>query len=505
MCSARSRPNSVHTCITCSNNHVWPTRRGDIRTEDLLKGDIITTARLPSGDRPSGWLTEDAFWFAGLFLAEGSRSGQTIQIAGHIKETKRLARIQSLVAHYGGSARAYNHKGNAQNIHIDSVGLSAVLQALVAGRSAKDKRLHPDAWHYRDWALQKIVHGYLEGDGHNDEKNGRIRLDFCRNYSLERDLRTLAARLGATLTLNPSTAKFRGRSFPSFKGEWRWKRNDYRTERDRVEIVEIRRSRARQFWDVTVTDYPNLFALASGVLTHNSKPNPMPESVTDRPTKAHEYLFLFARSERYFYDAEAIKEPGVMKPQARLTPRDFINGKDAQRSAHRRPDYRIRDEAEQENATRNKRSVWEVATAPFPGAHFATFPPALIEDCIKAGTSEKGGCAKCGAPMVREVEHTAMVVDRSERTRDRGRTRSSGTMLKPPTANTIGWLPSCSCNADVVYATVLDPFFGAGTTGLVADRLGRNCIGIDLNPDYADMAARRIEGDAGMFADVNHG
>jgi DNA modification methylase len=171
-----------------------------------------------------------------------------------------------------------------------------------------------------------------------------------------------------------------------------------------------------------------------------SKPNPMPESVTDRPTRSHEYLFLLTKSARYFYDHEAIAEPATMKPQARLTPRDFVNGKDAGRAAHRRPDYRIRDDAEQENATRNKRSVWEIVTKPFSEAHFATFPPALVEPCILAGCPMGG--------------------------------------------------------------TVLDPFAGAGTTGLVADRLGRNAILIELNPEYAAMAHRRIVNDAPLFAEV---
>jgi DNA modification methylase len=138
-----------------------------------------------------------------------------------------------------------------------------------------------------------------------------------------------------------------------------------------------------------------------------SKPNPMPESVTDRCTKAHEYLFLLTKSARYFYDAEAIKEPAISGDP-------------------RKP---------------NKRSVWEVATQPFAEAHFATFPPDLIEPCIKAGCPDGG--------------------------------------------------------------TVLDPFGGAGTTGLVADRLGRNAILIELNPEYANMAERRLRGDSPMFADVS--
>lgn len=172
-----------------------------------------------------------------------------------------------------------------------------------------------------------------------------------------------------------------------------------------------------------------------------NKPNPMPESVTDRCTKAHEYLFLLSKSARYYFDAEAIAEAAV--PQQRTgieagyaTPKHAeiyeqgIRLKGGPRSTLNGPS----------GDTRNRRSVWTVATQPYSEAHFATFPPALIEPCILAG------CPKGG--------------------------------------------------------TVLDPFGGAGTTGLVADRLGRNAVLIDLNPEYAAMARERIGRDAGMFAEV---
>ncbi len=94
-----------------------------------------------------------------------------------------------------------------------------------------------------------------------------------------------------------------------------------------------------------------------------------------------------------------------------------------------------------------------------------------------------------------------MVLDRSERTHPMGRTRTSGTMIEPPTSTTTGWAPSCACDADVVPATVLDPFAGAGTTLLVADRLQRDAIGIELNPDYTRMAMDRCRDDAPLFAE----
>ena len=247
-----------------------------------------------------------------------------------------------------------------------------------------------------------------------------------------------------------------------------------------------------------------------------SKPNPMPESVTDRPTKAHEYIFLLTKSERYFYDADAVAEPS--------TGQDAGNGFD-------RP-HRLsvagRGNPEQWSAnpegTRNKRTVWTITTKPYPDAHFATFPQDLPEVCIKAGTSEKGCCPECGAPWSRTVAVARKRTEVHPQT-DKGLARAGGTGQYRPNSKetggvagatrsvTTGWRPTCDCAqhedepgvhierpdepTDMwVYqpepCTVLDPFSGAGTTGVVATRLGRSYIGIELNPDYAEMSRRRI-------------
>jgi hypothetical protein len=162
--------------------------------------------------------------------------------------------------------------------------------------------------------------------------------------------------------------------------------------------------------------------------------------------------------------------------------------------------------------SRNLRNVWTIATAPYSEAHFATFPPALAERCIRAGTSERGCCAACGAPWGRVVERmscgkapsaTAYVDERMMATRlsgSRQAYRAIG-MEGPPGAITTGWAASCACDADTVPCTVLDPFAGAGTTLLVADRLQRDAIGIELNPDYTRMAMQRCRDDAPLFAE----
>ena len=186
-------------------------------------------------------------------------------------------------------------------------------------------------------------------------------------------------------------------------------------------------------WRVAFALQADGWYLRSDIIWH--KPNPMPESVTDRPTSAHEHVFLLSKSARYFYDAEAVREANSNPDLAEcITPRKDRSGNGEWQPGTGGRMGSVRD-------GRNLRNVWTVATKPFSGAHFATFPPALIEPCVKAG------CPKGG--------------------------------------------------------TVLDPFGGAGTTGLVADRLHRNAVLIELNPDYAAMAERRIAREAGMLGAVD--
>ena len=237
-----------------------------------------------------------------------------------------------------------------------------------------------------------------------------------------------------------------------------------------------------------------------------AKPNPMPESVTDRPTKSHEYLFLLTRSSSYYYDAEAISETAVGDTPGNLTHKDKI--------AYENGDLHMRTKAGLAKGVavsrRNKRSVWTIAVEAFSDAHFATFPTKLVEPCVLAGTSEHGCCASCGAPWKRITKRTRTFQSGSSRAGHAPSGKFAGSVqaksgdydirLGPViTTATIGWEPSCLCNAGVSLCTVLDPFNGAGTASLVALRLGRSYIGIELNPEYVAMSERRIHEDAPLF------
>jgi len=283
--------------ISCTPSHRFPTTTGMKETSALCPGDVLLSCRLPAPDSPlTNILDDDAAWFAGLYIAEGSRHGEKISIAGHVKETGRWKRAKQIAEKFSGTATLHEY-GNKQIIRVNGTIVNAILDELVTGRTAKDKGLAPVCWRHDDDFLRSLLFGYLGGDGHNDIKNNRWRLGFMRNYNLERDIRTMCARLGYQLTLNLASVLYEGKPRPTFRGEIRIEASSHLNAKSRCEIMEIRKARCREVYDIGVTDEPHLFSLASGILTHNSKPNPMPESVTDRCTKAHEYIFLLSKGQ----------------------------------------------------------------------------------------------------------------------------------------------------------------------------------------------------------------
>lgn len=227
------------------------------------------------------------------------------------------------------------------------------------------------------------------------------------------------------------------------------------------------------------------------------KPNAMPESVTDRPTKAHEYVFLFSKRPRYFYDAEAIKEDVCPETHTR-GPRYHPTPKETPEKSRIKNNSSFRETTWGLVEKRNKRSVWEVPTFAFSEAHFATFPPNLVKPCILASTSEKGCCPECGKPWIRKAERTGHVNNRkpSHVPRSNG-TQTLSTGWAPVYQGTGKWLPGCKCGIrETIPGRVLDPFGGAGTTALVARQLGRHSVYIDLSQKYVDIAIERLEGQA---------
>ena len=273
-------------------------------------------------------------------------------------------------------------------------------------------------------------------------------------------------------------------------------------ERNHMIAVVQLASAKPEFIDVTVADPPHLFALASGVLTHNS--NPMPESVVDRPTSSHEQVFLFAKQSRYFYDAAAVRTHGSPNTHARRKDGRRVPRKGTEPNDNRTDTWADkRTIEEQAEIGSNLRDVWKIATQPFTGAHFATFPLSLCEPPVKAGTSEHGVCADCGAPWRRLHEQTGHQSQREPAHMPNNTpTKVDSTGWMPTTRATSKWEPGCACEAGREAAVVLDPFGGAGTVGLVANQHNRNAVLIEINPDYAQMARDRIESSMPLFASV---
>ena len=220
-------------------------------------------------------------------------------------------------------------------------------------------------------------------------------------------------------------------------------------------------------WRIAFALQDDGWILRSAIVWH--KLNPMPESVKDRPSSTYENIFLFSKQDRYFYDGEAVRRV--------------------------------------ESGGANARNVWTFATQSRTDLHFATFPDELPRRCILAGTSAKGACSECGKQWERVIEKPEMPHDidpitkygensNGERIRRMIQSRRARGISDTDgwSAKTVGWQPTCGCEAEVVPATVFDPFVGSGTSCAVAQALGRRSVGTDLNHEYLGIAMKRIEG-----------
>ena len=221
-----------------------------------------------------------------------------------------------------------------------------------------------------------------------------------------------------------------------------------------------------------------------------AKPSPMPSSVRDRCTTAHESLFLFAKSSRYHFDQQAIREP-----QAGPIRRRSFGNAEARTKGKPGTGNEAPGATWQDSGFRNRRSVWTIASRPYRGAHFAVMPPALVAPCILAGTSAEGCCGECGAPVERILKRERKPTRPGADTKTTGNAAREGNrdpLRHITTTETIGWKAGCECGASRVPCTVFDPFAGSGTTLAVAIANGRNGIGCELNRDYIALAETRI-------------
>jgi DNA modification methylase len=250
-------------------------------------------------------------------------------------------------------------------------------------------------------------------------------------------------------------------------------------------------------WRVALALQADGWVLRSEIIWH--KRTAMPESVKNRCTKAHEQVFMFAKGPGYYYDAVAIQEEFADERMGNPNG----GGNYAKNCPH--PDG-VKAQSGLEKGVwnedglvtgKNKRSVWSITSAGEKAAHFAPFPPKLIEPMILAGTSEHGCCAQCGTPYRRLVEREQLTRERPneyvKRTGEEGTGNSCANTVAGVSIKTVGWQAGCACNAAIVPCVILDPFLGSGTSVAEALKHHRRGIGCELNPEYVEICKAKIE------------
>jgi len=546
--------------ISCTKEHKWPTNRGLLTSSELKIGDIISKTSLPDTENVGAkYIPDEIGRIIGLFLAEGSNLTRSetdgVSFTFSKTETDFDEEVKKFALEYGGSHHSHVYENNGKLISIIHGKLPlAIISTYITGKGAKEKRLTNACWLRNNLFLKNLLMGYLDGDGHNDIKNHRWRLGFCKNNNLAKDMRTLCARLGISLRLKRSqcSAIKGGKLHQIWRGQIRFDQIDRSINdtcfkhADDTEIISISKAKSQHFYDISVEDEPHLFALASGILTHNS----MPSSVTDRPGSSIEHVFLFSKSPKYYYDHIATMQPSSESYNKDKRPRGVIRQKVNENTKYDRndPQYAkfetIADGLvalvpKQDGTGNNTYTGFNVRYEPnglglrymrdsdfffktwqgilhnedgepmalvvnprgYKGAHFAAFPIRLVEPLILAGTSEKGVCPQCGAPWIRITKRGEFINQSWGGEHVKGQKAVGGvgetSCLKTGGTHetiTVDWKPTCSCNDNIpVPATVIDPFSGSSATGVACKLHNRTYIGIELNPEYVKLGEKRIK------------
>jgi len=298
--------------IHCTSNHIWPTKRGDIEAGKLIVGDILCACKVPEPENPvSPELVPDEIgWLVGTFLADGSygKDGKVLQFSSHIREKERFLRLYGFAEQYDGTCTMHKVSENGMTINIYSPEIRGILESYLNGRTAKTKTLSKKAWQRSNEFLWNVLLGYLEGDGHYCKKSHRHRIGMTKNDLLIRDLRTLSARLGFSIRVHERQIKLGDKTFECYYVNIRLQKTGHFNEKNDAEIVAIEKSRVSTFWDIAVEDKPHVFALASGILTHNS--NPVCRYRTSGPQSSVEWVQVLKR-----LDEKGKSVAGTWNPQ----------------------------------------------------------------------------------------------------------------------------------------------------------------------------------------------
>lgn len=485
--------------VVCSEDHRFPIssdrRRKKTRLEAASKirhhgyADYLLYSPIQKHLTPplTEWagreLDKSLGYLIGVYAAEGGHDrGFGIKLTIGWIEDEFAQRIISAASSLG-LVTTENRDGNAKNILIRDEWIYRAADAFVPG-TCKTKSLCIELiLNAPEDFRRAILDGYIDGDGSDRDGGGWIATSASRR--LRDDIATLASSVGI-VTSKGFGERADKRTGTVSRSHSIWtpyvSRRKPKAGTDGTFQIppRARRLQGRNIEMIDIEVDGGIFLIGDGLITHNS--------VRDRCTKAWEPIFMLTKSENYFFDAEAVKEPGSdSRPFGDLTRQKDVDGSGDGRGsrfdAWRAPP----------GATRKLRNVWRIATEPEPAAHFACFPSSLPERCIKAGTSEKGCCASCGAPWERVTERIQLHRERpnelTKRSGEAGTGNHCANGVAGVAVETRGWEPSCDCNAEIAPCVVLDPFAGSGTTLKVAEQLGRRSIGIELNPKYAHEIA----------------
>ena len=456
-----------------------------IEASKMKKGDKLDHANLPDElGTPLG--TYENGWCVGLWLAEGNYEveGKSIRFSFNVKENDLAEKLKAWSEKYAGRYREHNY-GNSKTVVISGEVPYAIIRHYTSKAGAKHKRLNGNAFNENNKFLEGVLEGFLAGDGYYDAKNDRYRFALTTNRDLIEDLRVICNRLGFFMRDRLSKTTANNKEYRTFQIEIRKKRTGHFNQKDDFEILKIEKTKGYSY-EIEI-EAPHIFILPDGTLTHNS--NGMPSPVKDRFSNKWEYIFFFVKSKKYYFDLDAVRKPladpdrmlmdvsgkrhssavtldaffgnppkGISKPRPNIKHDLAVNRKGSYDDPLHTKPYNpnganpgdvlkipaVRYKSWYSNAghkfTHERKydpnadgsDFMDIPTRPHTFAHFAVYPETLIEPLIRAGCPPNG--------------------------------------------------------------VVLDPFAGSGTTGIVAERLGRNSILIEISSEYIGIINERLRG-----------
>lgn len=378
----------------------------------------------------------------------------------------------------------------------------------------------PPYWGLRDYGVE----GQIGLEATPQDYVNIMSKVFKEVHRVLREDETLFLNLGDCYT--PQTSHKGGTPYDRFKGEKNW--GERSRAREPLKSWGKHKDLVGIPWRVAFRLQEDGWYLRQDIIW--AKPNPMRNPARDRFVASHEHIFLLAKRERYFFDIEAVKIPASTKTR----PFEHYTGKarkDYQGTGAQNPSdvkRRILASYKKQDATGNptytgfnrryqpkpmamRPDVWRIPTQACPEGHFATFPEELVRICILAGTSPKGACPLCGSPWQRVLEPSEeyeQFLGKSwhdhSNDLDQGMSQEKDCRQVCADYITTGWKPTCTCSPqeETVPCTVLDPFGGSGTVAKVARELGRSSVLIEINPEYVEIAKKRLRAREQLFPDA---